>query len=101
MYDDWSFIDTLIYLSVASYWILCFIFCVYAYGDPRDLQVLTHSFPTRRSSDQGQAGIGMLEARCRETVEGGHRRPGRRSAIGETGGDRRRAIIEEIGRAHV
>src|SRR3546814_1262215 len=29
--------------------ILCFFF--YVYGDPRDLHVLTHSFPTRRSSD--------------------------------------------------
>src|SRR3546814_4777092 len=29
--------------------ILCFFF--YLYGDPRDLHVLTHSFPTRRSSD--------------------------------------------------
>src|SRR3546814_19998930 len=29
--------------------IVCFFF--YLYGDPRDLHVLTHSFPTRRSSD--------------------------------------------------
>src|SRR3546814_8452922 len=29
--------------------LLCFFF--YGYGDHRDLHVLTHSFPTRRSSD--------------------------------------------------
>src|SRR3546814_3879952 len=27
------------------------MFCFYRYGDHRDLHVLTHSFPTRRSSD--------------------------------------------------
>src|SRR3546814_15771192 len=27
------------------------LFCVYVNGDHRDLPVLTHSFPTRRSSD--------------------------------------------------
>src|SRR3546814_13608867 len=27
------------------------IFCIYCYGDHRDLHLLTHSFPTRRSSD--------------------------------------------------
>src|SRR3546814_14516634 len=26
-------------------------FCFYGYGDHRDLHVLTHSFPTRRSAD--------------------------------------------------
>src|SRR3546814_16528881 len=31
--------------------ILCFLFLFYAYGYHRDLHVLTHSFPTRRSSD--------------------------------------------------
>src|SRR3546814_14369158 len=36
----------LLYLSVMSYDILFF----YLYGDPQDLHVLTHSFPTRRSS---------------------------------------------------
>src|SRR3546814_13727170 len=30
---------------------LCFVFFFYCYGDTRDLHVLTHSFPTRRSSD--------------------------------------------------
>src|SRR3546814_19734857 len=30
------------------YCVLCFFVC---YGDHRDLHVLTHSFPTRRSSD--------------------------------------------------
>src|SRR3546814_14091014 len=29
---------------------LCFLFCFKWYGDHRDLHVLTHSFPTRRSS---------------------------------------------------
>src|SRR3546814_4429590 len=28
-----------------------FFCCFYGYGDHRDLHVLTHSFPTRRSSD--------------------------------------------------
>src|SRR3546814_19741962 len=28
-----------------------YVFCCSFYGDPRDLPVLTHSFPTRRSSD--------------------------------------------------
>src|SRR3546814_11855608 len=33
--------------------LLCvvFLFLFYGYGDHRDLHVLTHSFPTRRSSD--------------------------------------------------
>src|SRR3546814_18174050 len=30
---------------------MCFIFFFYVPGDHRDLPVLTHSFPTRRSSD--------------------------------------------------
>src|SRR3546814_17131980 len=30
---------------------LCIFFFFYEYGDHRDLHVLTHSFPTRRSSD--------------------------------------------------
>src|SRR3546814_1149884 len=29
------------------------VFFLYGYGDNRDLHVLTHSFPTRRSSDLG------------------------------------------------
>src|SRR3546814_12701820 len=29
----------------------CSFFFLYLYGDHRDLHVLTHSFPTRRSSD--------------------------------------------------
>src|SRR3546814_17476387 len=29
-----------------------FLFCFYRYGNHRDLHVLTHSFPTRRSSDR-------------------------------------------------
>src|SRR3546814_14356586 len=33
----------------------CLIFFFYCTGDPRDLHVLTHSFPTRRSSDLGDA----------------------------------------------
>src|SRR3546814_20299405 len=31
--------------------VLIFVFVFYGYGDHRDLHVLTHSFPTRRSSD--------------------------------------------------
>src|SRR3546814_20673764 len=31
--------------------IRCLVFFCELYGDPRDLHVLTHSFPTRRSSD--------------------------------------------------
>src|SRR3546814_20880037 len=30
--------------------VMLFVFCD-GFGDPRDLHVLTHSFPTRRSSD--------------------------------------------------
>src|SRR3546814_16550130 len=56
---------------------LCCFF-VYAYGDHRDLPVLTHSFPTRRSSDLspfglsghhalitgGGSGLGRAATRC-------------------------------------
>src|SRR3546814_6631241 len=40
---------------------MCFLFSMlvfffYRYGDHRDLHVLTHSFPTRRSSDLEQLG---------------------------------------------
>src|SRR3546814_961705 len=40
-----------------------FIF-FYCYGDHRDLHVLTHSFPTRRSADlfDGRAGFEALDA---------------------------------------
>src|SRR3546814_8615229 len=31
--------------------LVVFVFFFYCYGDHRDLNVLTHSFPTRRSSD--------------------------------------------------
>src|SRR3546814_18275576 len=31
--------------------LICVCFFFYVYGDPRDLHVLTHSVPTRRSSD--------------------------------------------------
>src|SRR3546814_19488899 len=37
-------------LITSSYFFLCFFF-FYLYGAHRDLHVLTHSFPTRRSSD--------------------------------------------------
>src|SRR3546814_20229790 len=33
------------------YSLICFSVFFYLYGDHRDLHVLTHSFPTRRSSD--------------------------------------------------
>src|SRR3546814_3549716 len=41
-----------------SLWLfgLCFVFC--GYGDHRDLHVLAHSFPTRRSSDLGSLDAG-------------------------------------------
>src|SRR3546814_4939276 len=32
-------------------YLLVLLLCLYRYGDQRDLHVLTHSFPTRRSSD--------------------------------------------------
>src|SRR3546814_11490978 len=43
----------------------------YGYGDHRDLHVLTHSFPTRRSSDLGHefGGPGLCRA-CAELVCG-------------------------------
>src|SRR3546814_1669622 len=35
--------------------------CFYGYGDHRDLHVLTHSFPTRRSSDLARRGdVGVI-----------------------------------------
>src|SRR3546814_15384415 len=34
---------------------LCFCFVFLLDGDPRELHVLTHSFPTRRSSDRAAA----------------------------------------------
>src|SRR3546814_10279462 len=37
------------------------IFCVSRYGDPRYLHVLTHSFPTRRSSDLIELAARVLE----------------------------------------
>src|SRR3546814_10032997 len=40
---------------------LCFFF--YCYGDHRDLHVLTHTFPTRRSSDLQYAAELRAEAR--------------------------------------
>src|SRR3546814_18177868 len=36
---------------VCYYHTLCCVFFFYLYGDHRDLHLLTHSFPTRRSSD--------------------------------------------------
>src|SRR3546814_1938075 len=47
---------------------MCF-FVFYGYGDHRDLHVLTHSFPTRRSADLGQG----------DRV--GRDRPGRRRGV--------------------
>src|SRR3546814_12417947 len=35
--------------------VFSFFFVFYGYGDHRDLHVLTHSFPTRRSSDLGSS----------------------------------------------
>src|SRR3546814_2500896 len=37
------------------------LFVCVAYGDHQDLHVLTHSFPTRRSSYLGGAGMGYTE----------------------------------------
>src|SRR3546814_10536166 len=37
---------------------MLFVFFFYCAGDPRDLHVLTHSFPTRRSSDRRLGGAG-------------------------------------------
>src|SRR3546814_16091283 len=41
---------------MSSMCLLCGIFLFYGDGDHRDLHVLTHSFPTRRSSDLLRAG---------------------------------------------
>src|SRR3546814_10545167 len=56
--------------SALSVCVRLFIFFFYGYGDHRDLHVLTHSFPTRRSSDLGDrmamlqlmglAGVGLV-----------------------------------------
>src|SRR3546814_942576 len=37
-----------------------YVFCFYRYGDHRDLHVLTHSFPTRRSSTPRRLGAFAL-----------------------------------------
>src|SRR3546814_3729126 len=37
---------------------MCVFFFFYWYGDHRDLHLLTHSFPTRRSSDLIAVGLG-------------------------------------------
>src|SRR3546814_17510322 len=39
---------------------MLFTFVVEGYGDHRDLHVLTHSFPTRRSADLGHASATAL-----------------------------------------
>src|SRR3546814_12470107 len=41
-------------------------FCFYGYGDHRDLHVLTHSFPTRRSSDLDQRDVLLGEREVEE-----------------------------------
>src|SRR3546814_5588278 len=45
---------------------VCLLFFLERYGDHRDLHVLTHSFPTRRSSDlaEGAAQRGVGEPKC-------------------------------------
>src|SRR3546814_18504235 len=48
------FYDILYSLLIILFGLVCFVFFFfffYCYGDHRDLHVLTHSFPTRRSSD--------------------------------------------------
>src|SRR3546814_1961084 len=40
-----------IYLCCLIYSVVLYVFFFYCYGHHRDLHVLTHSFPTRRSSD--------------------------------------------------
>src|SRR3546814_19975519 len=97
------------------------------YGDHRDLHVLTHSFPTRRSSDLalqadrhrdgrgiegGAVGVRLYDPPARRVGgrSGLTNRPSPRRSRGE--GDRREAVVEgrrrcaiappsEIGRAHV
>src|SRR3546814_16881922 len=49
------FYDILYSLLIILFGLICFVFFFfffYCYGDHRDLHVLTHSFPTRRSSDR-------------------------------------------------
>src|SRR3546814_1622779 len=59
-------------------------FFFYCYGDHRDLHVLTHSFPTRRSSDLRAASLLLL----RDGHDGGGDRPAlrRRGDLLERGG---------------
>src|SRR3546814_6838810 len=52
------------------------------YGDHRDLHVLTHSFPTRRSSDLGW---GHHQQLLRLRLGSGHPQPGRRRPPGRRG----------------
>src|SRR3546814_8675917 len=57
--------------------LLCKIYCFYGNGDHRDLYILTHSFPTRRSSDLGRTLLGQgrqllrIGSRCWEQRHGG------------------------------
>src|SRR3546814_14985162 len=83
-----------------------FFFFFYWYGGPTDLHVLTHSFPTRRSSELAREGVDALGNRRHV---GGAARRGRGSHPGLllTGpsGDAAlaRAVGEEqsVGRHHV
>src|SRR3546814_15201821 len=52
-----------------AYMILLFFF-LYAFGDHRELNILTHSFPTRRSSDVPDCSSKPRRARFRTQVRG-------------------------------
>src|SRR3546814_18130324 len=74
--------DVVIKYVDSSIGVLLFFF--YGYGDHRDLHVLTHSFPTRRSSDLPGRTVQILIIRQR-----GHRVG--RGNDGRTGGTARKA----------
>src|SRR3546814_14385276 len=49
---------------------ILFMFFFYVSGDHRDLHVLTHSFPTRRSSDLSDAIAGVINIILKDDTSG-------------------------------
>src|SRR3546814_20245895 len=67
-------------MVVYVFWFIFFYMFVFkGYGDHRDLHVLTHSFPTRRSSDlegDEEGGVGERHQSLEVEVFGGAVQPG-------------------------
>src|SRR3546814_14761746 len=93
-------------ISVASG---SFRFLFEVYGDHRDLHVLTHSFPTRRSSDLGEAAraIGAeavaaiaVEHRLGEDRSGGIARAQEQHVVGRIGSFQQQSASSATSGAH-